>query len=106
MLVPITSDKGLCGATNSNVVREVKHMVKQDRSSYKVMPVGDKGSIALSRPFPDLLEFAITNITVPLNFPTAASIAFQVVHRASDCDRIVVMYNEFKNVISQILKKM
>lgn len=55
MLVPITSDKGLCGGTNSNIVREVKAMVKADRSAYKLFVVGDKGSIALSRPMPDLM---------------------------------------------------
>jgi F-type H+-transporting ATPase subunit gamma len=106
MLVPITSDKGLCGGTNSTIVREVKQIVKQDRSAYKVMPVGDKGSVALSRPLPDIMDFAITNLTTPINFPTAASIAFQVVARSKDCQKIVILYNEFKNVISQILKKM
>jgi hypothetical protein len=45
-------------------------MVKADRQAYKIMVVGDKGSLALSRPFPDILEFAITNIGTPLNFPT------------------------------------
>jgi F0F1-type ATP synthase gamma subunit len=78
MLVPITSDKGLCGGTNSNIVREVKHMVKENRSAFKVFVVGDKGSIALSRPLPDVMEYAITNIGTPLNFPTAAAIAAQV----------------------------
>ena len=106
LLVPITSDKGLCGGTNSNIVREVKAMVKADRNAYKVFVVGDKGSVALSRPLPDLMQNAITNITTPINFPTAAAIASQVLNSAKDCDRIVVIYNEFKNVISQILKKM
>ena len=30
-------------------------MVKADRSAYKIFVVGDKGSIALARPMPDLL---------------------------------------------------
>ncbi len=55
MLVPITSDKGLCGGVNSSIVREVKSIVKEDRSAYKIFSVGDKGSIALCRPMPDLL---------------------------------------------------
>ena len=85
LIVPITSDKGLCGGTNSNIVREVKAMVKADRAAYKIFCVGDKGSVALSRPMPDLMEFAITHPQSPLNFPTcifynysAASIASQV----------------------------
>ena len=106
LLVPITTDKGLCGGTNSTIVREVKSMVKTDRNAYKVFVIGDKGSVALSRPLPDILEHAITHITTPLNFPTAAAIATQILAHARDCEKILVVYNEFKNVISQILRKM
>ena len=87
-------------------------MVKADRSAYKVFVVGDKGSVALARPMPDLLEHAITHVQTPLNFPTgnwhndlASSIATQVLEHSKDCDRILILYNEFKNVISTILRK-
>ena len=105
MLVPITTDKGLCGGTNSNIVREVKSMVQPDRAAYKVFVVGDKGSVALARPLPDVMEFAVTNVTNPMNFPTAAAIANQVLNNAQDCERITLIYNEFKNVISQVQRK-
>jgi F-type H+-transporting ATPase subunit gamma len=72
LLVPITSDKGLCGGVNSNIIREVKAMVKADRSAYKLFVVGDKGSVALSRPMADLLDSAITHVITPMNFPTGA----------------------------------
>lgn len=45
-------------------------MVKVDRNAYKIFPVGDKGTSALVRPMPDLLDTAITHVTMPLNFPT------------------------------------
>ena len=45
-------------------------MVKENRSAYKVFVVGDKGSVALARPLPDLMESAITHVTAPMNFPT------------------------------------
>jgi F-type H+-transporting ATPase subunit gamma len=88
-------------------------MVKADRSAYKLFVVGDKGSVALSRIMPDLLEHSITHVQTPLNFPTgiafviivASSIAHHVLQNIKDCDRILILYNEFKNVISQILKK-
>lgn len=93
LLVPITTDKGLCGGTNSNIVREIKSMVKADRNAYKVFVIGDKGSVALSRPLPDLMDHAITNITTPLNFPTAAAIASQILSQARDCEKILLVYN-------------
>lgn len=70
LIVPITTDKGLCGGTNSSIIREVKSMVKENRSGFKIFVVGDKGSTALSRPMPDLMEHAITHLYTPLNFPT------------------------------------
>ena len=68
--MPITTDKGLCGGVNSNIIREVKAMVKADRSAYKIFVVGDKGSVALSRTMTDILDSAITNVNTPMNFPT------------------------------------
>jgi F-type H+-transporting ATPase subunit gamma len=70
LIVPFTSDKGLCGGVNSSIIREVKAMVKADRSAYKIFVVGDKGSVALSRFMPDLMDSAITHIITPMNFPT------------------------------------
>lgn len=51
------------------------------------------------------MEFAITNIQTPLNFPTVSAIATQVIENAQECDRIVLIFNEFKNVISQVLRR-
>ena len=105
LLVPFTTDKGLCGGTNSNIVREIKSMVKTDRSSYKVFIIGDKGSVALVRPLPDLMEQAVTQVITPMNFPTAAAIGQQILKNANECEKIIFLYNEFKNVISQIQRK-
>ena len=55
LYVPLTSDKGLCGGINSNIVREVKGLMKEhpDKSKVKILCIGDKGASALSRPFPE-----------------------------------------------------
>jgi len=105
LLVPITTDKGLCGGTNSSIIREVKAMVKEDRGAYKIFVIGDKGSLALTRTMPDLIENTITNLITPMNFPTAASIANIILNSAADSDRVLLLYNEFKNVITQIQRK-
>lgn len=76
--MPITSDKGLCGGVNSNIIREVKAMVKADRNAYKLFVVGDKGSVALSRSMSDILDSAITNINTPINFPTGLFLLIQL----------------------------
>lgn len=75
--MPITTDKGLCGGVNSNIIREIKAMVKADRSAYKLFVVGDKGSVALSRTMTDILDSAITHVNTPMNFPTGLTILTQ-----------------------------
>ena len=77
LLVPITSDRGLCGGVNSGVIREVKALVKADPDAYKLFVVGDKGSLALTRIFPELVNTSITNLVSPINFPTGTSSSIQ-----------------------------
>ena len=53
-------------------------MVKDNRSAYKIFSVGDKGSVALARPMPDLMDTAITHVQMPLNFPTGITLVIQL----------------------------
>jgi len=75
-LVPLSSDRGLCGAINSSIVREIKaYMKEKNRSRVKIMPVGEKGSIAMIRPFPDLIKNTVSDIPSPCNYPTMMAIS-------------------------------
>lgn len=42
LLVPITSDKGLCGSINSGIVRTIRGEVKLNRNAFKLFVVGEK----------------------------------------------------------------
>jgi len=108
LAVPITSDKGLCGGVNSSVVREIKAMVGPNRSAYRLFVIGEKGTSALTRPFPDLLTYSVSEVLYPLNFTIAASIAHQVSQTADEenCDNIVVVYNEFKSIIASAVTRL
>lgn len=61
LLVPLTSDKGLCGGVNSSIVRCVRDLVNKsaDRSRMQVFTIGDKGVAGLNRNMPDLMKTAI-----------------------------------------------
>ena len=101
VLVPITSDKGLCGAVNTSCIREVKKVVANlNRSKCQIFSVGDKGTSGCTRPFPDLLRTAITKIGTPYNYPTIMSMAVLINELSSDADKIYVFYNEFKSAIN------
>lgn len=101
LVVPVTSDKGLCGAVNSAIVREVKKMMAGvNRSKYQIFSLGDKGSAGLARPFPDMLKTAITHPGTPMNYPTIMAMAVLIANASADCDKIVILHNEFKSAIA------
>ena len=107
LLVPITSDRGLCGGINSGIIREVKATVAPaDRTGFKIVVIGEKGTAALARPMPDLLYQSINEIQSPLNFPVVASISQNLVRASEDCDNIQVIYNQFKTVMNSVVAKM
>jgi len=107
LLVPLTSDRGLCGGINSNIVREIKAYVKErNRQKIKIYCIGDKGAAGITRPFPDLMKYGISEIFTPYNYPTVMAIAEQVGREGDQMDKIVIIYNEFKSAISQIIRKM
>jgi ATP synthase, F1 gamma subunit len=107
LLVPFTSDRGLCGGVNSGIVREIKALAGKRREKYTIFPIGEKGTLALMRPFPDILYKSITNILTPISFTTAAAIAQTIEQAAKEkgCEKIELVYNEFKNVVTSKIKR-
>jgi F0F1-type ATP synthase gamma subunit len=104
-MVPITGDKGLCGACNSQIIRELKKTIGPNRAEHKIFVLGEKGNAALRRPYPDILFAGISYIGLPINFMAAASIAHKIEAAADDCDEMVIMYNEFKNVVTNFIRQ-
>jgi F-type H+-transporting ATPase subunit gamma len=108
VIVPITSDKGLCGAVNSTVVRQVKNIVaaSSNRSKMQIFSVGDKGSTGMMRPFPDLMKISISKIGTPYNYPTVMAMAVHIASMSQDADKITIVHNEFKSAISYVPRHM
>jgi F-type H+-transporting ATPase subunit gamma len=105
LLVPLTSDKGLCGGTNSGIVRNIRTFVQHyDRSKLSVFAIGDKGIAFLNRNMPDLLKVSVSDVSKPINYPTVMAIAEHIVTHGDSKDKIVVYYNEFKSAISSIIR--
>lgn len=103
LLVPITSDKGLCGSINSGVVREVRaYLAAKDRSKVSIFSIGDKGTVAFMRPMADLLKCGVSEIQTPYNYPTAMALGEILVRESetANSEKIVVMYNEFVSAIT------
>ena len=107
LLVPLTTDRGLCGGINSNIVREVKQYVAQgNRANIKIFAIGEKGPSALVRPFPDLLSEAVSELALPINYSTIMAVASKIDQFSLNEDRIIIFYNEFKTMITYVIRKM
>ncbi len=107
-LVMITSDRGLCGAFNGNIIRAA---IDHARTTYgTLLESGDAKFICIGRKGADFIQksgYPILSrhigIYADLNFGHARDIAEEIVraYRNGEFDRVDVIYNEFKSIIQQ-----
>ena len=110
LLIAITSNRGLCGAFNANVVKSTLNLIKDKyaaqnaKGGVKVMCIGKKGADSMKSA--GITPVEINNdIFDDLTFENAVPIAEQLMKQFvdKDYDKIVLIYNQFKNAASQIL---
>lgn len=101
--VVMTTNRGLCGALNTNTVRQAMEDVEESRASAEVsvVVIGRRGRVALARLVPMIAAF--TDIS---DRPTAADIipiARMVMdgYLAGDFDEVQIVYPEFVNTLTQ-----
>jgi F-type H+-transporting ATPase subunit gamma len=105
LLVVITSDRGLCGAFNSSILRRAERFINENKERFErleVATVGRKGrdyfkkrKYATMRDFPGVFE--------KLDYRRASEIAEGIIKEyvGQDLDAVFLLYNEFKSAISQ-----
>jgi len=101
LIVPFTSDKGLCGGVNSFISRGVKDCAKKLKEQNKdcdVVVIGDKGRAQLKRAMAEKIIHSATEVIAPGNFMLASALASELVEvGAADYDAVVLMYNSYVN---------
>jgi F-type H+-transporting ATPase subunit gamma len=110
LLVVVTSNKGLCGAFNSNVIKQAtarieyyKTQLPQD-GELRVLSIGKKSSEILARRN-DITLAVNDELLDGASFDAVASVADSIMtaFAAKEIDRVEVVYNQFKNSLSQVL---
>ena len=105
LLVAITSNRGLCGAFNANVVKKVIELAQTTYKDKEVQyyTIGKKGNDVLKKTYKVLDNN--NHIFDKLTFANAASLAETLMTRYTngEFDQIVLVYNSFKNAATQIL---
>ena len=108
LCVVMTSDRGLCGGFNSNIIKKAKsYFVKlaDDGKDLKIITVGSKGNDQLKRVYGEKI---IANISFKeskhANYFDAEKVGKIVIEKfgAKEFDVCTIFYNQFKNVITQI----
>lgn len=104
LLVAITSNRGLCGAFNANVIKGIKNRTNfYQGKQVDVLAIGKKGVDVLSKTNTIIGEN--NAIFDDLTFDNVAEIAQDLMDKfvAGDYDKIEVVYNHFKNAATQIV---
>lgn len=108
LLIPFTSDKGLCGGVNTYITRSVKDCVRKLKAQGKecdILIIGDKGRAQLRRDFRESITRSATDLVPPGNFSLAAALASEIMAAgATDYDAVILMYNSFKNKATYVQK--
>ncbi|MFC6996302.1 ATP synthase F1 subunit gamma [Rufibacter roseus] len=111
LIIAVTSDRGLCGAFNSNVQKAVNQLIAERYAqqaaagNVSIMAIGKKGhEYFAKRGYTMAGDF--TTVFGNLSFDTvrvAAELAMEG-FRTGAYDQVDLVYNEFKNVATQIIR--
>ena len=105
LIVPITSNRGLAGAFNSNIIKEVNKLTAETYANQEVsyLAIGKKANDAFKK-----TNRVIANkseVYDDLTFDNVAEIAELLMEKfvAGEFDKIEIVYNKFKNAATQIV---
>jgi F-type H+-transporting ATPase subunit gamma len=111
LLVVVSSDRGLCGSFNSTVIKAAsklvaeKYSVQAAKGNVTILPLGKKAfEFFTKRSFK--MESSFWNVFQGLSYDGVAQVGEFLMEefKAGRYDKIEIVYNEFKNVATQILR--
>ena len=109
LIILVTSDRGLCGGYNSNLIKLAKQLAKEkyanqfNKGNVQFLPIGKKGFEHLNKNgFKAINNFwdIFSKLTFE-NVQSAAKYAMDA-YVAKEFDAVEIVYSEFKNAASQV----
>ncbi|MCH2214193.1 MAG: ATP synthase F1 subunit gamma [Flavobacteriales bacterium] len=111
LIISVTSNRGLAGAFNNNVIKQVNNIIQDHpNTDIKVLSIGKKSFDVFKKTshtpgvgYPEEPFHIYDNLT----FDESSTIAQSVMDKFSEgkIDKVVIVYNSFKNAAVQILKE-
>jgi len=108
LCVVLTSDRGLCGGFNSNIIKKAKvyfGKVLDEGKTLKIITVGSKGYDQLKRLYNDkIIEKISFKESKNANYFDAEKVGKIIIESflKKEFDVCTIFYNKFKNIITQI----
>lgn len=111
LIVVVTSDRGLCGAFNSNVIKKTLALIEDEYKSIHnsgqlyLLPIGQKGLEYFKKRGYNVIE-EYSQLFSQLSFDNVKEAADSAMDSFlnRELDKVLLVYNEFKNVATQILR--
>ena len=106
LIIVITSNKGLCGGFNSNVIKEVYNISSEYGSNKPdLLTIGKKGDDILKKKFNVISSN--NDLFDQFSYLNVKSIASKIMELYTDekYDEVILVYNHFKNAATQIITK-
>ena len=111
LIVAVSSDRGLCGSFNSTIFKGIVRLIEEQyaeqhkKGNVVILPLGKKAAeYFVKRKFEVIDNYV--NIFGKLDFENASSVADMIMKafREGKFDKVELVYNEFKNVATQVLR--
>ena len=108
LCVVMTSDRGLCGGFNSNIIKKAKSYfsrILEEGKELKIITVGSKGNDQLKRVYGNrIIENISFKESKNANYFDADKVGKLIIEKfeAGEFDVCTIFFNQFKNVITQI----
>ena len=105
LIVAITSNRGLAGAFNTNVIKAAKEVAESYAGKQvDIFPIGKKGNDVLAKTHTVLAHH--NGIFDELTFDNVSAIADSLIEKftTGEYDKILIVYNQFKNAATQIVQ--
>jgi len=106
LIVAITSNRGLCGAFNANIIKKTKQLLKESYSDkdVSIVSIGKKGSEILNKTgkVSSIHDSLYDDLSYSKVGETAQMIMEQ--YENAELDEVVLVYNQFKNAATQIIQ--
>jgi F-type H+-transporting ATPase subunit gamma len=107
LVVAITSNRGLCGGFNNNIIKRVQAILRDSKSNVTILPIGKKAKDAFknSGKLDQNLPADLETLYAKLTFDSVAEVADQLMSAFAEgkYDKVIVVYNQFVNAANQVV---